>query len=93
MKTSEEYIVKIAKALSDKSRVRIMQEIAKRGSVSCGDAVHIANLSQPTVSHHVKVLVEAGLLIAVKNGRHVNIKVNKEVLNEFTELIGISAKR
>ena len=92
MKTSEDHIVKVAKALSDKTRVRILQQIAKCGSVSCGDAENIAGLSQPTVSHHLKVLVDAGLLIAEKNGRHVNIKVNKAVLNEFTELLALSGK-
>ena len=93
MKTSEDHIVKIAKALSDKARVRILQEIAKRGQISCGDAEDIALLSQPTCSHHIKVLIEAGILNAVKNGRHVMITVNKEVLKEFTDLIAISAKR
>ena len=93
MKTSEDHIVKIAKALSDKTRVRILQDIAKRGSVTCGDAINVARLSQPTVSHHIKVLVDAGLLIAEKNGRHVTIKVNIEVVNEFTELVAVAAKR
>jgi len=93
MKASEDHIVKIAKALSDKTRVRILQEIAKRGRITCGDAVDIAFLSQPTVSHHIKVLVDAGLLDAEKNGRHVIISVNKKALDEFTALISISAKR
>ena len=92
MKTSEDHIVKIAKALSDKTRVRILQDIAKRGSVSCGDAINVACLSQPTVSHHIKVLVDAGLLIAEKNGRHVIIKVDKKVLNLFTEMVAMSVK-
>jgi len=92
MKTAEEHIVKIAKALSDKTRVRILQEIARRGSLSCGDATDFANLSQPTVSHHIKVLVDAGLLISAKDGRHVIIKVNKNALDKFTELISVSAK-
>jgi DNA-binding transcriptional ArsR family regulator len=91
MKAGEEQIVKIAKALADKSRVRIVQEIARRGSVTCGDAVDIACLSQPTVSHHVKVLIDAGILLAVKEGRHVMITVNKDVLKEFAVLLTASA--
>ena len=92
MKASEDHIVKIAKALSDKTRVRILQEIAKRGRITCGDAEDIALLSQPTVSHHIKVLVDAGLLIAEKDGRHVIISVNKEVLDEFTDLVSVSTR-
>jgi DNA-binding transcriptional ArsR family regulator len=58
MKTVEENIFKIAKALSDKTRIRILKEIARKGRISCGDAEKIAELSQPTVSHHLKILTE-----------------------------------
>ena len=93
MKAPEDQIVKIAKALSDRSRVRILREIARRGKITCGDAVPIASLCQPTVSHHIKVLVDAGLLDTEKQGRCVIISVNRKVLGEFTELIAVSAKR
>ena len=92
MKTVEENIVKIAKALSDKTRIRILKEIAKKGSVSCGDAEKIAELSQPTVSHHLKILTEAGLLNAEKDGRHVIVSVNKQALYEFNSLISETIK-
>jgi DNA-binding transcriptional ArsR family regulator len=93
MNTPEDYIVKVAKALSDKTRVKILQEIAKSGSVSCADAENLAGLSQPTVSHHLKVLADAGLVVTEKKGRHVNIKINKAVLNEFAELVALSGKK
>jgi ArsR family transcriptional regulator, arsenate/arsenite/antimonite-responsive transcriptional repressor len=87
MKTIEDDIVKISKALSDKTRLRILKEIVKKGSISCGDAEAIAELSQPTVSHHLKILTEAGLLAGVKDGRHVIITVNKDALRKFSELL------
>lgn len=93
MASSEDHIVKVAKALSDKSRVRILQEIAKRGRITCGDCKNIGVLSQPAVSHHIKVLIEAGLLIMEKNGRHHLMSVNKKVLEEFMALVSVSAKR
>ena len=93
MRSSEDHIVKIAKALSDKTRVRLLQEIARRGKLSCGDAEKLAGLSQPTVSHHLKILNEAGLIIAEKNGRHVTISVNKSTLEEFTLLLPVSGKK
>jgi len=92
MKTIEDNIVKIAKAFSDKTRLRILKEIAKKGTITCGDAEKIAGLSQPTVSHHLKVLTEAGLLNAEKNGRHVIISVNKKALDEFSMLISDTTK-
>ena len=92
MMTKEDQIVKIAKAHSDKTRVKMLREIAKKGSISCGDAEEIASLSQPTVSHHCKILTDAGLLISEKIGRHVIISVNKKAVEEFSSLISNSIK-
>ncbi len=90
----EDKIVKVAKALSDKTRLRILKEVAKRSdfAITCADAEEIAGLSQPTVSHHIKILVDADLLIYEKNGRCVNISVNKKTLNEFGSIISDSLK-
>jgi ArsR family transcriptional regulator len=92
MKTEENNIVRIAKALSDKTRIRILKEIAAKGSISCGDAEKVAELSQPTVSHHLKILVDAGLLNTVKDGRHVIVSVNKKALEVFSSMISDSIK-
>jgi DNA-binding transcriptional ArsR family regulator len=92
MITKENDIVKIAKALSDKTRVRILKEIAHKGSISCGDAEKIAELSQPTVSHHLKILTDSGLLKAEKKGRHVTVKVNRNTIKEYLSAISAIAK-
>ncbi|HUI63448.1 MAG TPA: metalloregulator ArsR/SmtB family transcription factor [Bacteroidota bacterium] len=87
MPASEERLVKVAKALSDKTRVRILREIAKRGTIGCGEAGKTAPLSQPTMSHHIKILIDAGLVNARKEGRHVRISVNASALEEFTAAV------
>ena len=87
MKSKEENIVKIAKALSDKTRVKILKEIAAKGSISCGDAEKVVDLSQPTVSHHIKILSDAGLLNTEKDGRHIIISVNKKILDDCNQLL------
>ncbi len=92
MKTEEENIAKIAKALSDKTRIKILKEIAAKGSISCGDAEKVVGLSQPTVSHHIKILTDAGLLNTEKDGRHLRISVNNKTLEEFSSLIFDSIK-
>jgi ArsR family transcriptional regulator len=93
MKKTEDDIIKIAKALSDKTRVRILKEIAKKDQVlTCSEAEVIAGLAQPTVSHHIKILVDADLLNAEKNGRCVIISVNKKTLNEFGSIVSDSLK-
>jgi ArsR family transcriptional regulator len=92
MKTEEDNIAKVAKALSDKTRIMILKEIAAKGSISCGDAEKVVDLSQPTVSHHIKILVDAGLLNTEKDGRHVIISVNKKALEVFSLMITNAVK-
>jgi len=91
--TKEENIVKIAKALSDKTRLRILEEISKNKSMTCGETEKIAGLSQPTVSHHLKILYEAGLLEMEKEGRFVRITVNKKAFDEFNQLIKLTINK
>lgn len=84
---TDDQVVKIAKALSDRTRVQIIRELSKKDRITCTEAGEIANLSQPTMSHHIKVLVDAGLLLTEKHGRHVIIWVNRNALKDFTGLL------
>ena len=57
------------KALADPNRLEIFRVvIAQRGPVCACDIVDRFNLAQPTISHHLKVLCDAGLLIGRKSG-------------------------
>lgn len=94
MKDKEDNIVKIAKALSDKTRVRILKEVANSGGfgLTCSAAEEISGLSQPTVSHHLKILVDAGILNYEKSGRCVVVTVNKKTLGEFGSFVSQAFK-
>ena len=87
MKSPDDQIVKIAKALADKTRVKILRELVKHGPISCGDAGKVTFLSQPAVSHHLKVLADADLIVTHKEGRHVVASVNRAVLKKFASLL------
>jgi ArsR family transcriptional regulator len=87
MKINEDNIVKVAKALSDKTRYRILKEITDKKCFTCGDCEEIADLSQPAVSHHLKILIDANLLNSEKNGRFVMVSVNKQTLESFCDSI------
>ena len=65
----ERKILKIAKALSDRTRLRILREIGAAGEISCGELAKRFPISQPTVSHHLKVLEEAGLVSTRHEGQ------------------------
>ncbi|MGY1617193.1 metalloregulator ArsR/SmtB family transcription factor [Geodermatophilus sp. SYSU D00691] len=60
-------------ALADPVRLRIVSLLAtaEDGAVCACDLVDPVGRSQPTVSHHLKVLVEAGLLTSERRGRNI----------------------
>ncbi len=71
-------VEKIAKALSDRNRLLILQKIAGQHCVGCYQVQEVVSLAQPSVSHHVKVLVDAGLIHSDKIGRSITLSLNKD---------------
>lgn len=81
-------VEKISKALGDPYRLKIMKIISKGdGCVQCCDVSAEFNLAQSTMSHHLKQLIEADLLIADKDGRNLKFEINKEVCNAYASYI------
>jgi ArsR family transcriptional regulator len=77
-------IEKISKALGDPYRIQMMEAIRKEeGWMPCAVLIEMFDLAQSTVSHHLKQLVDAELLITEKDGRSSLYKINKEVVNEY----------
>jgi ArsR family transcriptional regulator len=76
-------------ALADPARVRLLSLIAAcPGSEACGcDLTTPIGLSQPTVSHHLKVLHEAGLLDRERRGKWVFYKVRPEPLASLRSVL------
>ena len=64
--TYEEY-AKVAKALSEPKRVKILDMLSCGEMCACDILEHF-DFTQPTLSHHIKILVEAGLVTAEKRG-------------------------
>lgn len=61
-------IVKIAKALADPTRFGILRAIAGASELSCGELARRFPISQATVSHHVRILAESGLVHVRREG-------------------------
>lgn len=59
---------KVFKALSDESRVKIILMLSTGATNAC-DFMDELNISQPTLSHHLKILSEAGLVQMQKDGK------------------------
>lgn len=60
--------IRVSRALGDPTRFRLLKAIAARDEVSCAELTALARLAQATVSHHLKVLSDAGLVSARKEG-------------------------
>ncbi len=76
-------IVKIAKALADENRFKIFTTISEKGEISCKEITSMFNLTQSTISHHLKVLMESGLIDFRKEGQWSYFFVNKNALDEY----------
>ena len=63
-------LIKVAKALGDETRFSILKVIARSGEASCGELARRFPVAQPTISHHTRVLAEAGLLTSRRAGQH-----------------------
>ncbi|MBU6516355.1 MAG: helix-turn-helix transcriptional regulator [Acidobacteriota bacterium] len=75
-------------ALSDPVRLRIFSIIAAEGEVcSCNLEVPVGK-SQPTVSHHTRILAGAGLIAREKRGRWTYWRVIRARLDQVTGLLG-----
>jgi ArsR family transcriptional regulator len=75
-------------ALADPVRLRLFSMIAAAGTCCSCDLVEPIGKSQPTVSHHTKVLAEAGLITGEKVGRWVNWSVVPERLEQLRASLG-----
>jgi len=77
-------IARTFKALGDPTRVRLLSLIAasRDGEACICDLTEPVGLSQPTVSHHMKLLVDAGLATREQRGRWAYFRVVTETLEQ-----------
>jgi ArsR family transcriptional regulator, arsenate/arsenite/antimonite-responsive transcriptional repressor len=88
MALSTKQIEKISKALGDANRLKILHHISKKGGCgNCSDIQEESDLAQPSVSHHIKVLIESGLIEPEKEGRNHKYNLNEKLLKEYTSTI------
>lgn len=81
-------VEKISKALGDPYRLKILESIKQEKNwLSCTCILETIDLAQSTVSHHIKQLVDADLLIAEKEGRNAKYIVNKDVLASYIKFL------
>lgn len=83
-----EELARVLSALADPVRLRLLSLVARGGSVCSCDLEAPLQKSQPTVSHHTRVLVEAGLLVGEKRGRWTWWSVREDRLGAVRRALG-----
>ncbi|HIJ90441.1 MAG: metalloregulator ArsR/SmtB family transcription factor [Desulfobulbaceae bacterium] len=68
--------IKVMKALSDPNRVKVLKMLQLKKKMCVCEIRAVLNLAQPTVSKHLKVLEEAGLIVGKKEKLWVNYRLN-----------------
>jgi DNA-binding transcriptional ArsR family regulator len=75
-------MAKVFVALGDEHRQRILLTFESGERLTVGRVAEVSTLSRPAVSHHLKILREAGVLDAEKIGKEVYLRLNRQALEE-----------
>ena len=72
------------KALNDNTRREIL-ELLKKKDLTAGEIADRFNISKPSISHHLDLLKQAGLVQSVKEGQYIYYSLNTTVMDEIVK--------
>lgn len=85
---ADDELAVLAKALGHPARVRILRLLTRKNTCICGDIVEELDLAQSTVSQHLKVLKQAGLIRGEVDGPRVCYCIEPRELRRLKALVG-----
>lgn len=85
-------IEKISKALADKTRLKIFEAIAATDHMNCGEIVSMRGVTPATVSHHLKILSEAGLIACRRVGQFVHSQAAPKAIAAYAQALAKIAR-
>ena len=81
------------KALNDSTRREIL-ELLKEKDLTAGEIADQFNISKPSISHHLDLLRQAGLVVSVKEGQFIYYSLNTTVMDEMLKwIISLQSKK
>ena len=83
----EANIIEMMSVLAEPARIKILELISSEGEKCAKDILPLFNVTQPTLSHHLNLLLDNEILTARKEGRYVYYSVNKKSVTELRNLI------
>jgi ArsR family transcriptional regulator len=86
--------MKIAKALGDPYRLKMLESIGEtKDWVQCSCLIDMFDLAQSTISHHLKQLIDADLVLADKDGRNAKFLINTDTLDQYMQYLNSFLKK
>ena len=86
---ADEALARLAKALGHPARVHILRMLSRKEARICSQIVDEFPLAQSTVSEHLRILKEAGLVRSSQDGPRVGYCINFDVLRRLKALVAI----
>ena len=80
--TTEDFL-RIAKALADARRLAILERIAARGDAACQHLCEEFPVTQPTMSHHLRLLADVGLIEMRRDGQYAHYRLRMDVVRAY----------
>jgi ArsR family transcriptional regulator len=80
-------IEKISKALADETRLRIFEAISAGNRMTCGEIVTMRGVTPATVSHHLKILSDAGLIACRREGQFVHSQTVPKTIAAYAKAL------
>ena len=77
-------VEKISKALADETRLRIFEAISATKQMNCGEIVAMRGVTPATVSHHLRILSNAGLIACRRDGQFVYSRTVRGTIAAYT---------
>lgn len=82
----------IFKALADPNRVKIVDLLYKNGETCACELLEEFNITQPTLSHHLKVLADSEILKQRKEANWIHYKINDKKFDEIKDFFNHISK-
>lgn len=101
MKMNTKKLAKVLKALSNPNRLGLYLEIVKKNETSfqsscecfIADIINSLNIGAPTISHHLKELVNADLITTERRGKYLIAKVNEKTIDEVSSMLALKRNK
>lgn len=85
---NEQSLIKVARALGDPTRLGILRTIASHHGMCCGDLTRAFPITAATVTHHLRILTDAGLVESRRDGQFIRVRALPDRLSEFSAALG-----